>query len=514
MLGTFKRIYRAGRIRMENERCAAQQPEAVPIPVGIAQVRQQMADSFGGSSDLVFRPLRGGALLLVYLEGMVDRTLLSADVIRPLVLDTVGVPPEDFKNIDTLEEKLLTTGEVARVDDFGLCKADVLQGKALLFVDTVATALSIGLQKWNKRAIEEPKTDGVVRGPREGFTESIQDNIVLIRRRIQNGNLIFENLCLGRLTRTRVSFCYLRGVANQSVIDEVRKRLNHIYVDSIMGSGSIEELIEDAPFSIFPTVAHSERPDTVAGKLLEGRVAILCDGSPFVLTVPNLFVEYLQTSEDYYRRWMYTPLIRLVRLLAFLMAVATPGFYVTLTCFHQDVVPFDLLLTIASASEGVSFPPTVECFILILIFELIREGGIRMPKSLGQAISIVGALIIGQAAVQAGIVSSPAVIVIAATAICTFIISNLDDTVLIMRIALLITSSCIGFLGLMLGLFAFFTEMCAIHSFGVPYLAPIAPHFGQDMKDDTFIRMPLWYILRRGPDSIEQAEKPSGKVQS
>lgn len=506
MLGVLKRMVRSYRLRQENQQYREAPPtEPVPVPPSTAAIRQALENAYGGSGDIVYKSFPNGALLLVYLDGMVDRQLLDADIIRPLTGAAAATVPGDMKDLARIKDTVITVGETECVSDFSLCMSAVLQGDVLLFADGSPDALRIGLERWNKRAVEEPKTDGVVRGPREGFTESVKDNVVLLRRRIHNGNLVFENLQLGRTTKTQVSFCYLRGVANQSVVDEVRKRLHDIHLDAVMDSGYIEEMIEDAPFSIFPTVGHSERPDMIAGKLLEGRVAILCDGSPFVLTVPNLFVEYLQTSEDYYRRWIYSPLIRLIRLIALIMSVTTPAFYVTLTCFHQDVVPIRLLLTIATASEQVPFPPAMECGILILIFELIREGGIRMPKSLGQAISIVGALIIGQAAVQAGIVSSPAVIVIANTAICTFIVSSLDDTMLIMRIALLISASLIGFLGLMLGAFAFFTEMCAIHSFGVPYLAPIAPFYGQDMKDDTFVRMPLWYIFRRSDSITHQA---------
>lgn len=510
MLSVFKRIYRANRLRQENEQCQAMPTvESVPIPPSVSEIQQTLNHAYGGSKDIVYKTFSNG-MLLVFLDGMVDRQLMNADIIRPLMQTAQNNPPARMRDLAWIKDSVIAVGETDCINDFNLCMSAVLQGDVLLFADGAADALCISLQRWNKRAIEEPKTDGVVRGPREGFTESFKDNVVLLRRRIHNGNLVFENLLLGRTTKTEVTFCYLRGVANQAVVDEVRKRLHNIHLDAVMDSGSIEEMVEDAPFSIFPTVGHSERPDVVAGKLLEGRVAILCDGSPFVLTVPNLFVEYLQTSEDYYKRWVFSPLIRIVRLIALIMSVTTPAFYVTLTCFHQDVVPFRLLLTIATASEEVPFPPVVECSILILIFELIREGGVRMPKSLGQAISIVGALIIGQAAVQAGIVSSPAVIVIANTAICTFIISSLDDTMLVMRIVLLIAAGVIGFLGLMLGVFAFFISMCSIHSFGVPYMAPIAPLYGQDAKDDTFVRMPLWYIFRRS-DSIVRQSGQSGK---
>ena len=490
MLGNLKRIYRAFRLRAANgEMNAEQAQEKVPIPTSVSEARAELGKAFGNSGDVVFKMLNNNALLLVYIDGMVDKQLLNSDIIRPLIRAYTDRKNIDFKNPVFLEENLLTTGEIIQTDDFNECINFLLQGRSVLFLDGCATALEIGLQKWNKRNIEEPQAENVVRGPREGFTENIKDNTVLIRRKIHDCNLVFETMQIGRQTKTKVSFCYIRGVANEEIINEVRKRLKNIHTDIILESGYLEEYIDDAPFSIFPTVGYTERPDAAAGKLLEGRVAILCDGSPAVLTVPNLFVEYLQSSEDYYIRWLYTPLLRLIRLIALFASIMTPAFYVMLLCFHQDVIPFKLLLTIAAASEGVPFPPAMECLILIVVFELIREGGIRMPKSLGQAISIVGALILGQ-------VSAPAIIVIAATAITSFAIPKLDDAMLIMRIALLIAANIIGFLGIVLVSFMFFIYLCSLKSFGVPYLSPIAPRCDTDLKD-TFIRMPVWSMLRK-----------------
>lgn len=497
MLGNLKRIYRAFRVKAANGNMNEDIPQdKVPVPSSAATVRPELEKAFGNSGDVVFKALNDDALLLVYIDGMVDKQLLDSDVIRPLIRAFADQNNANFKNPGFLEKNLLLTGEISQTDDFNDCINAVLQGQPVLFLDGCASALKIGLQKWSKRNVEEPQAENVVRGPREGFTENIKDNTVLIRRKIQDCNLIFETMQIGRQTKTKVSFCYIRGVANEGIINEVRKRLKNIHTDIILESGYLEEYIDDAPFSIFPTVGYTERPDAAAGKLLEGRIAILCDGTPFVLTVPNLFVEYLQSSEDYYVRWLYTPLLRLIRLVALFASTMTPAVYVMLLCFHQDVIPFNLLLTISAASEGVPFPPVVECLILLLIFELIREGGIRMPKSLGQAISIVGALILGQAAVQAGIVSAPAIIVIAATAITSFVIPKLDDAMLIMRIIFLIAANVIGFLGIVLASFMFFIYLCSLKSFGVPYLSPVTPRCGEDLRD-VFIRMPVWSMLQK-----------------
>lgn len=496
MLGNLKRIYRALRLKAADGQMNAQPPvTTAPIPTSLSEARARLGDAFGGSQDIIYKFLNCNAALVVFIDGMVDRELVDHDVIRPM-MEAASTAADNLKDICFLEQKVLVAAEISREEDWDACVNAILQGQTLIFLEGSAHAMRVSLQKWRKRSIEESKSEDVVRGPREGFTENIKDNIVQVRRKIHDSNLIFENMKIGRQTKTSVAFCYIRGVADRKIIDEVRKRLQNIHTDVVLESAYLETYITDAPFSIFPTVGHTERPDTVAGKLLEGRIAIFCDGTPFVLTVPNLFVEYIQTPEDYYKSWLSTPLLRLIRLISLFASATTPAFYVTFLCFHQDVIPFQLLITIASASEGVPFPPIMECLILILTFELIREGGIRMPKSLGQAISIVGALIIGQAAVQAGLVSAPAVIVIAATAICTFIVPKLDDTMLIIRLSLLFAANMVGFLGIVLTSFLFIAYLCSLKSFGVPYLSPLAPFGGHDMED-VFIRMPLWSMLSK-----------------
>jgi Bacillus/Clostridium GerA spore germination protein. len=504
MIGNLKRIYRAFRVKAANGNMNQEpQQEKAPVPDSVSAVRTELEKAFGNSTDVIFKLFSNTSLLLVYIDGMVDKLLLDSDIIRPLMRACQENKNADFKNPGFLEDNILAIGEVVRSDDFNDCINAILQGQVLIFPNGCTSALKLNLQKWNKRNVEQPQAENVVRGPREGFTESIRDNVVLIRRKIQDCNLVIETMYIGRQTKTKVSFCYIRGVANEEIVEEVRKRLRNIHTDIILESGYLEEFIDDAPFSIFPTVGYTERPDAAAGKLLEGRIAILCDGTPMALTVPNLFVEYLQSSEDYYMRWLYTPLLRLIRLIALFVSTMTPAFYVTLLCFHQDVIPFKLLLTIAASSEGTPLPPVLECLVLIVIFELIREGGVRMPKSLGQAISIVGALILGQAAVQAGIVSAPAIIVIAATAITSFVLPKLDDTMLIIRIVLLFTANIIGFLGIVLASFMFFIYLCSLKSFGIPYLSPIAPRSKEDLKD-TFIRMPVWSMLRKSETVTRQ----------
>jgi spore germination protein KA len=297
-----------------------------------------------------------------------------------------------------------------------------------------------------------------------------------------------------------VSICYLKGLANQEIIDEVRKRLRNIKTNAILESGYLEEYISDSPLSIFPMAFNTERPETVAGGILDGKVAIICDGTPNVLTVPNLFVDYLQYAEDYNNRWFFSTIIRSVRLIAFFISIMAPAFYIALLCFHQDVIPFKLLVTLTASRQVVPFPPLIEMLVLTVLFEIIKESGLRISRSIGQAVSIVGGLIIGEAAVQAGIFSAPSVVIIGATSLSAFIISKLDATVIIMRVSLMIAANILGILGIVLATTGFFIYMCSIKSFGVPYLSPIAPLDGEDMKD-TFVRIPLWAMFER-PETI------------
>jgi spore germination protein KA len=430
----------------------------------------------------------------------VDKFLISQSVIEPIKA-SMGEMDADTakKNVAFLGTKLNSMCVNTEVTDFNECVNSILSGGTLIFVDGDTRALWLNLQKFEKRSIQESDSEAITRGSREGFTEVMGTNISILRRIIKDSTLVFEKMTIGRQTKTNVAMCYMKGLANQEIIDEVRQRLKNIKTEVILESGYLEAYIEDSPFSVFPTVFNSERPDTAAGKLLEGRVAIICDGTPTVLTVPNLFVDYLQFGEDYNNRWLFSAIIRPIRLMALVLSTVAPAFYIALLCFHQDVIPFKLLLVVSTSLKGVALPPLMEMLILTALFEVIKESGLRMSRALGQSVSIVGGLIVGQAAVQAGIFSAPAVVIIAATSISAFIISKLDATVLIMRVAL-IAANIIGILGMILCSLIFFSYACSLKSFGVPYLSPITPLCGKDLKD-TFIRIPFWAMLEK-PETV------------
>jgi spore germination protein KA len=303
-----------------------------------------------------------------------------------------------------------------------------------------------------------------------------------------------DHLTIGEKTDTNVCLAYVEGVADPGIVETAKARLKSINTDAIIDSGYIEQYIEDHPFSIFSTIGYSEKPDVVASRILEGRVAIISDGSPFVLTAPMLFIESFQSSEDYYIRPFYASMIRILRYLAFFITVAAPAIFVALTTFHQELIPTTLLFTIAAAREGTPFPAFLEALILVLSFEILREAGVRLPRPVGQAISIVGALIMGEAAVSAGIVGAPMVIIIALTAVAGFAVPEQNDSASIMRLILLILGSMLGGFGIAIGFLGILIHLASLKSFGIPYCVSLT--FNHNMQD-SYVRMPLWSMSKR-----------------
>jgi spore germination protein KA len=376
----------------------------------------------------------------------------------------------------------------------------VLIGDTVLFIDGYEKALAVSTQGFAARNVDEPDTESSVRGPREGFNEVLKVNTSLIRRKIVNPNLKFEDMKIGKQTKTAVRIGYIEGIVDTKIVDEVRKRLQQIETDSILESGYIEQFIEDAPYSIFPTIGNSEKPDKIAAKLLEGRVAILCDGSPFVLTVPFVFIEGFQVGEDYYSRPYLSSFIRLLRFVALFISVATSPFYIALTTYHQEMLPSLLLATMAAAEDRVPFPVFIETLMMEIVFQLLREAGVRMPRPVGSAISIVGALVIGEGAVQAGLVSSPMVIMIAITGITGFVIPTFNDAIILSRFFLIFLAGSLGLYGILMGFMILLGHMCSLRSYGTPYLTPQAPIIWSEWKD-SIVRLPIWLINKR-PQSI------------
>ena len=348
--------------------------------------------------------------MLIYIDGMANSHIVNEDIIKPILLSNLSYVNHS-KIIDVLMQKVLLTGDNKKTSSVDEIINGIIYGKAILLIDGFAEVICIDTIGWETRSISEPQAETIVRGPREGFTESMNLNLSLIRRRVINPNLKFKFMKMGKQTKTQVCVCYIEGIAKEPILEELMKRLNAIDIDGILDSGYIEEMIKDAPYSPFRTIINTERPDVVVGKLLEGRFAVICDGSPVVLTLPSIFVEVFQSNEDYYDNFLYSSFIRSLRWLCFFLGTSVPAIYVAIVTFHQELVPTPLLLSIYAARKGVPFPSIVEAMGMMIIFEILKEAGLRMPKHVGGAITIVGALVLGDAAVNARLVSAPIVMI-------------------------------------------------------------------------------------------------------
>ncbi|ANS74252.1 hypothetical protein AWM70_06365 [Paenibacillus yonginensis] len=361
----------------------------------------------------------------------------------------------------------------------------------------------ISLRKSEQRAIEEPGTEMAIRGPRDGFVESLRTNATLLRRRLPTPDLKMEVMQVGRLSKTQVMIVYLDSVVMPGLTEEIKKRISRIDIDAVLDSHYIEEMITDSALSIFPLMLNTERPDKVTAAVLEGRAAILVDNTPFALIAPSVVADSIQTREDYYQNYLVATALRWLRMWLHFSALVFPSIYVALSTFHQEMIPTSLLLSIASSREDVPFPAIVEALLMEAAFEGLREAGIRLPRAVGQAVSIVGALVIGEAAVQAGIVSATLVIVVSFTGIASFVfpLYNQGMAIRVLRFPMILLAGFLGLYGIFLGLLVLMIHLCKLRSFGVPYLSPIAPLHVRDLKD-LFIRIPLWGVKHR-PVSIQ-----------
>lgn len=454
---------------------------------------------FEKASDIVIREFKIGTeqqvnAFAIMISGLINEASVNENLIKPLMCLRQDISKESA--FESVKESALPVASILESQTLEDTVTAILSGDTALFIDGTDCALLASIRGWEARGVEEPKTESVVRGPREGFVESLGTNTALLRRKIKNSQLKFEKMTVGKQTRTDVCIAYIQGIANDKILQEVKDRISRIETDSVLESGYIEAFIEDAPYSIFPTVGNSEKPDIVSAKLLEGRIAVLTDGTPYVLTVPYLFIEAFQNSEDYYSRPYLATFTRWLRWLSFFIATFLPALYVAATTFHQELIPTTLLISIASAHDATPFPSVVEALLMQVAFEILREAGLRLPKAVGQAVSIVGALVIGDAAVSAGLVGAPMVVVVALTGIASFVIPALTDVSTIARFVLLILASFSGLYGVMLGFVGFLTHQISLRSFGVPYMSPLAPSTIPELKD-VFIRTPWWAMAAR-----------------
>jgi spore germination protein KA len=474
----------------------------------------------GAPGDLTIREFRAGReqveIALLHLEGFVDNKLVE-NILRMLGLGSFQAPVGRGAGPNLLQEfhrRLLPsaeTKEVATVDDLW---SALTNGCTVILCHGSATGLACDTWGFKYRNIEEPSAESTIRGPRDGFIESFYTNVALLRKRIKTPNLWLEEFTLGSLSRTKVGILYIKGLASEELVQEVRQRVSRIKIDAIIGSGFIEDFIEDNPFSIFPLLFQTERPDRVTGCLLEGRVAIITENTPFVLVAPMDFPMLLQAPDDYYEKMFIGSFLRLLRYFAFGISVFLPGIYVAVIVFHNELLQAQLLLRIAAAKEGVPFPVVAEVFLMEILFELLREAGIRLPRAIGPAISIVGALVLGDAAIRAGLVSPPVVIIVSLTAIASFTVPTFSFGIAarLLRFIFIFLGGAFGLFGIQFGGLLVLIYMSSVRSFGYPYLAPVAPLILKSFKDLAF--RAWWWRMNTRPlllGAREPVRQPRGQ---
>lgn len=475
-----------------------------PLNGDLEQNFHQLELLLHGCSDGVIKEFEFGSEsktrgLIVYFDGLVNRTIVELSILKPLLIDleSLGRQPQDFNNnllvINFIKNSLLTLAEVNTLTSFDEVCAHISSGDTVIMIDGCNIALVAGTRAWEGRGIEKPDNENVIFGPKEGFSETLRFNTAMLRRRLKSTDFKLESFVIGRITKTNVVLGYIKDIAPQQMVDEIIARLMDIDIDGILDSAYLEEYITNQPKSLFSQVEYTEKPDRVCGSLLEGRLVIIVDGSPMAMVLPISFPQYWGAADDYYTNFIAASLFRLLRISAFLLALLLPSLFVAVITFHHEMIPTPLLLTIVASRQGIPFPAFIEALLMEFAFELLREAGLRLPRSIGPAVSIVGALIIGDAAVRAGLVSTPMVVIIAFTGIASFVSPHYNAAIIvrILRFGFLIASAFLGFLGIMLLLILVMIRMVSINLLDLPYMSPLAP-LNLSQLSDIIIRRP-WF---------------------
>lgn len=462
---------------------------------------QNILNKMQNSKDIVSREIlvANKRVGMVFLQDLTSYSVISEYVIKPL-LEISKMPNEENEAVTYLIKDVIQGREVKTTKDLKECIFMILKGKLLLCIEGFKTKIIVDATKFNTRAISEPPTSSVLQGPREGFNESIKNNLSMVRRRISSPNLVIENMEIGRQTKTSVSVMYLNNIAKRGIANEIIDRLKAIDIDGIIDSYYLIDFLQKHKDSLFKQVGTTEKPDIVVGKLLEGRIAVFVDGTPIVLTLPYLIHENFQSSEDYYSQRYHTIFVRWLRIIGVGFATLLPGIYVSLQIYHYGIIPLKFLVTIANSTDGLPFTPLLEVLFILILFELLNEASLRMPKYLGMAMSIVGALILGETAVNAGLISPPAVMIIALSSMTVFTVAELGNQLAIIRFGFVLVGGLLGIYGVILGIVFLVGYLSTLDSYGTPYLAPMTPKINDDMKD--FLNMKSVGNMITRPKSI------------
>ena len=480
-------------------------------------LKTEITNNFGNTADLQTDIIRYGRSegCIYYLETVVNTEMLK-EMLGNTLQNTADqdVAIETVEDLHNLSKKSFGVSGYQWINSVKEIVSSILEGRIVIVFKGVGQALSLSFINSEGRSVTEPTTQTVVRGPKDSFVEDASTNINLVRKRIRNQNLRFEKFMIGNETRTNVYMGYMHSIVNDKILEEVRTRLKKINISAIFESSNVEELIVDKSLTVFPLALNTERPDGVATYLMDGKIVIIIDGSPFVLVVPAVLTDFFTSPEDNYQNYFMSSFIRLIRYISFMIGLIMPSAYVGVLTFHPELLPTTLLLSVIAQREDVPFPAVVEVLLMEITFEILREAGVRMPRAVGQTVSIVGALVIGQAAAEAGIISNIMVIIVAITAIANFVFPNYNfaNASRLIRFVLIIVASFLGLYGVLLVLVFMVAHLSSLRSFGVPYLAPVAPFIVEDQKD-IFVRFPIWSNNKRPSylsPNIKAKQKPEG----
>ena len=493
---------------------------------------------------------------LILIDGMVDSQIINNSVLKPLMLrnrsntssisntqqthqsspykstnsnDNKSSNKEiisEYNNNDVIIRKikkfdlknyiynhLIPQNSVTILKNFDDAISSINMGNSLLIVDTIDVAFDIDAKGFKQRSISSPQNEIVVRGSQEAFVENIRTNTSMLRRLVNNENLIIENCTVGKISKTKIAVCYLKDIANNDLVAEVKFRVNNLDIDYLTSSGQLEQLIQDNGSSLYPQLIATERPDKVTTHLLEGRVAIIVNDTPYVLVAPGVLSDFMSSPEDANYKFQFSNMLKLIRLIAIFFALFLPGIYVAVTSYHHELLPTELLFTIEAARETVPFPVIFEILLMEISFELIREAGVRVPSPIGPTIGIVGGLILGEAAVSANLVSPILIIIVAITAICSFSIPDfsLNFTIRISRFIYILLGYMAGFLGIAVGMFIQLVLLCSLTSFGCPYITPFIVTSNKRSLTSYFIQ-PIWKRENRSNTVSPKKKYSQGKI--
>lgn len=437
--------------------------------------------------------------VVFYLDSMTEKELIGEYIVKPLI------SLEKFEGVKEVSERVLLP-DAKQVSSMEEVISSLLSGNAFLVIDGEKEGVIIGSVKYDLRSISEPPTSNVLKGPREGFTESVKINVSLVRRRIKNEDLKVEYLTVGRFSKTKVALTYISSIANGEIVDRIRSKIENISIDYIPDSSYILKMISEHKTSLFKQAGTTEKPDILCAKIMEGRIGIIVDGSPICITLPYLFIEDFQSSGDYYQNTYHSNMARFLRITAVTASILLPSMFVSAQLFHLQLIPLNFLLTIINSIKGIPLSPSFEMFFTLIIFEILNEASIRMPRYVGMAMSVVGALVLGETAVNAGIVSTPAIMIMALSGIGLYTVPELINPLSLLRLVFLIVAGSIGGYGIILLSCAFLVYLCGLESYGVSCLSPYAPLIKEDLKDGIY--MDFLPQMKKRPEAL----KPKNKV--